>query len=128
MSKAPKVVTRTGIARLALGCAAVLATLALTAGSSMATTVALTTAPNLPNLTGVTLNGQTQSTLTIWSNAMKITSSGTLRACVDPEFPPEVYTAKNGQPAGFDTSSSRRYSRKNRQKRAHVRRAASTSR
>jgi ABC-type amino acid transport substrate-binding protein len=31
-----------------------------------------------------------------------ITSSGTLRACIDPEFPPEVYTAKNGQPAGFD--------------------------
>ena len=31
-----------------------------------------------------------------------IKSSGTLRACVDPEFPPEVYTAKNGQPAGFD--------------------------
>jgi polar amino acid transport system substrate-binding protein len=31
-----------------------------------------------------------------------IKSRGTLRACVDPEFPPEVYTAKNGQPAGFD--------------------------
>jgi len=31
-----------------------------------------------------------------------IKSSGTLRACVDPEFPPEVYTAKNGKPAGFD--------------------------
>jgi hypothetical protein len=54
-----------------------LATLALTAGSSMATTVALTTAPNLPTLTGVTLNGQSQSTSTIWSNAMQITSSGT---------------------------------------------------
>ena len=77
MSKAPKVVTRTGIPRVAFGCAAMLATLALTAGSSMATTVALTTAPNLPTLTGVTLNGQSQSTFTIWSNAMKITSSGT---------------------------------------------------
>ena len=77
MSKAPKVVTRTGIPRVAFGCAAMLATLALTAGSSMATTVALTTAPNLPTLTGVTLNGQSQSTLTSWSNAMKITSSGT---------------------------------------------------
>jgi hypothetical protein len=77
MSKAPKVVTRTGIPRVAFGCAAMLATLALTAGSSMATTVALTTAPNLPTLTGVTLNGQSQSTSTIWSNAMKITSSGT---------------------------------------------------
>jgi polar amino acid transport system substrate-binding protein len=31
-----------------------------------------------------------------------IKSSGTLRACVDPEFPPEVFTARNGQPAGFD--------------------------
>ena len=77
MSKAPKVVTRTGISRVAFGCGAMLATLALTAGSSMATTVALTTAPNLPTLTGVTLNGQSQSTFTIWSNAMKITSSGT---------------------------------------------------
>ena len=77
MSKAPKVVTRTGIPRVAFGCAAMLATLALTAGASTATTVALTTAPNLPALTGVTLNGQSQSTLTIWSNAMKITSSGT---------------------------------------------------
>lgn len=77
MSKAPKVVTRTGIPRVAFGCAAMLATLALSAGSSMATTVALTTAPNLPTLTGVTLNGQSQSTFTIWSNAMKITSSGT---------------------------------------------------
>ena len=77
MSKAPKVVTRTGIPRVAFGCAAMLATLALTAGSSMATTVALTTAPNMPTLTGVTLNGQSQSTFTIWSNAMKITSSGT---------------------------------------------------
>jgi hypothetical protein len=75
MSKAPKVVTRTGIPRVAFGCGAMLATLALTAGSSMATTVALTTAPNLPSLTGVTLNGQSQST--IWSNAMQITSSGT---------------------------------------------------
>jgi hypothetical protein len=77
MSKAPKVVTRTGIPRVAFGCGAMLATLALTAGSSMATTVALTTAPNLPTLTGVTLNGQSQSTSTIWSNAMQITSSGT---------------------------------------------------
>ena len=76
MSKAPKVVTRTGIPRVAFGCAAVLATLALTAGSSMATTVALTTPPTLPALSGVTLNGQSQSTFTIWSNAMKITSSG----------------------------------------------------
>jgi hypothetical protein len=77
MSKAPKVVTRTGIQRLALGCAVVMSTLALTPGSSLATTVAFTTAPALPTLTGVTLNGQSQSTLTIWPNAMKITSSGT---------------------------------------------------
>jgi hypothetical protein len=77
MSKAPKVVTRTGIQRLALGCAVVMSTLALTAGSSLATTVAFTTAPAFPTLTGVTLNGQSQSTPTIWPNAMKITSSGT---------------------------------------------------
>jgi polar amino acid transport system substrate-binding protein len=31
----------------------------------------------------------------------RIKSSGKLRACVDPEFPPEVYT-KGGQIAGFD--------------------------
>src|SRR4051812_30794222 len=33
----------------------------------------------------------------------KIKSSGQLRACVDPEFPPEVYT-KNGEPAGLDVA------------------------
>jgi ABC-type amino acid transport substrate-binding protein len=31
----------------------------------------------------------------------KIKASGQLRACIDPEFPPEVYT-KDGQPAGLD--------------------------
>jgi hypothetical protein len=77
MSRAPKVVTRTGISRLAIGSAVVIATLALNAGSSLATTVAFTTAPGLPTLNGVTLNGQSQTTLTTWSNAMKITSSGT---------------------------------------------------
>ena len=77
MSRAPKVVMRTGISRLAVGCAFVIATLALTAGSSLATTVAFTTAPGLPTLNGVTLNGQSQTTVTTWSNAMKITSSGT---------------------------------------------------
>ncbi|MGZ4327525.1 MAG: hypothetical protein ACXVXL_05725 [Solirubrobacteraceae bacterium] len=77
MSRAVRIVTRTGIWRVAVGCLVVTATLALTAGSSMATTVALTTAPTLPALSGVTLNGQTQSTFTLWSNAMKITSSGT---------------------------------------------------
>ena len=77
MSRAPKVITRTGISRLALACAVASAALAMTARSSMATTVAFTTAPALPNLTGVTLNGQSQSTFTIWSNAMKVTSSGT---------------------------------------------------
>jgi hypothetical protein len=43
-------------------------------------TVALTTAPNLPALTGVTLNGGTQTTNTTWNlttSAFKITSSGT---------------------------------------------------
>ena len=77
MSKAPKFVTRTGISRLALGFAVVIATLPLTAGSAMATTVAFTTAPALPSLTGVTLNGGSQSTVTTWGNAMQITSSGT---------------------------------------------------
>jgi ABC-type amino acid transport substrate-binding protein len=33
----------------------------------------------------------------------KIKASGQLRACVDPEFPPEVYT-KNGEPAGLDVA------------------------
>ena len=77
MSKAVRSVTRTGIRRVAVGCVAVVAALALTAAQSMATTLALTTAPTLPTLTGVTLNGQSQNTLTTWSNAMKITSSGT---------------------------------------------------
>jgi hypothetical protein len=77
MSKAPMVVTRTVIRRVAVVCVVAIAALALTAGPSMATTVALTTAPTLPTLSGVTLNGQTQTTFTLWSNAMKITSSGT---------------------------------------------------
>ena len=33
----------------------------------------------------------------------KIKASGQLRACIDPEFPPEVYT-KDGQPAGLDVA------------------------
>ncbi|HET7051756.1 MAG TPA: hypothetical protein VFI54_26030 [Solirubrobacteraceae bacterium] len=77
MSKAPMVVTRTVIRRVAVVCVVAIAALALTAGPSMATTVALTTAPTLPTLSGVTLNGQTQTTFTLWTNAMKITSSGT---------------------------------------------------
>jgi hypothetical protein len=57
--------------------AVVIATLALTAGSSMATTVAITTAPTLPTLSNVTLNGQAQTTTTPWSTAFAMTSSGT---------------------------------------------------
>lgn len=61
-----------------IACAAALATLWPT-GNALATTVALTTAPSLPALTGVTLNGQTQNTTTTWAmaNNIKITSSGT---------------------------------------------------
>ncbi|MGZ4195783.1 MAG: hypothetical protein ACXVFQ_05180 [Solirubrobacteraceae bacterium] len=72
-----RTVTRTGIRRAAVGCVAVIATMAMTAGASVATTVAFTTAPTLPTLSGVTLNGQSQTTSSPWSNAMKITSSGT---------------------------------------------------
>ena len=57
--------------------AVVIATLALTAGSSMATTVAITTAPTLPTLSNVTLNGRAQTTTTPWSTAFAMTSSGT---------------------------------------------------
>jgi hypothetical protein len=78
MSKAVRVVTRTGIRRVVAGCVAVIATLALTASAALATTLAFTTPPTLPvNLTGVTLNGQSQTTFSLWSNAMQITSSGT---------------------------------------------------
>jgi hypothetical protein len=55
----------------------VIATLTVTAGSSIATTVSFTTAPTLPTLTPLTLNGQSQNTSTPWPNAMKIASSGT---------------------------------------------------
>jgi len=56
----------------------VIAALTLTAGSSMATTVALTTPPALPtNLTTVTLNGRTQATAIPWSPNFTITTSGT---------------------------------------------------
>jgi hypothetical protein len=79
MWKALRLVTRTGIRRAAPGCVVAIATLALTAGPSMATTVAFATAPNMPALSGVTLNGQTQTTFSLWSmtNAISITSSGT---------------------------------------------------
>ncbi len=78
MSNALRVVTRTGMRRASAVCVVVIATLAATAGSSLATTVALTTA-TLPTLTGVTLNGQTQTTTTTWpmTSGIKITSSGT---------------------------------------------------
>jgi hypothetical protein len=75
--KAVRVVTRTGIRRAAAGCVAAVATMALAAGPSMATTVSFTTAPTLPTLSGVTLNGQAQTTFSLWPNAMKITSAGT---------------------------------------------------
>jgi hypothetical protein len=77
MCKAARIVTRTGIRRVAVGCIVAIGTLALTAGAALATTVAFTTAPALPTLSGVTLNGQSQSTVSSWSNAMQITSSGT---------------------------------------------------
>ena len=34
----------------------------------------------------------------------RIKSSGVLRACIDPEFPPEVYLDKQGKPAGLDVA------------------------
>jgi hypothetical protein len=77
MSTAVRIVTRSGIQRAAVGCVVLIATMAMTAGASLATTVAFTTAPTLPALSGVTLNGQSQNTFSLWSNAMKITSSGT---------------------------------------------------
>ena len=79
MSNAVSVITRSGIRRAVAGCLVVIAALAVTAGSSSATTVGFTLAPTLPGLNGVTLNGQTQSTSTTWTmtNNMKITSSGT---------------------------------------------------
>jgi hypothetical protein len=77
MSKAVRIFTRTGIQRAAVGCVVVIATLAMSAGVSLATTVSFATAPALPTLSGVTLNGQAQTTFSLWSNAMQITSSGT---------------------------------------------------
>jgi len=71
--------TRAGIRQVTVACGVLAATLALTAGASAATTVAFTTPPALPSLSGVTLNGQTQTTTTTWSMAsdFTITSSGT---------------------------------------------------
>jgi hypothetical protein len=72
-----RTVTRTGIRRVAVGCVVLIATVATTASVSLATTVSFTTAPTLPTLSTVTLNGQAQTTFSLWSNAMKLTSSGT---------------------------------------------------
>jgi hypothetical protein len=77
MSKAVRIVTRTGIQRVAVGCVVVTATLAMAAGAALATTVSFTTAPTLPTLSSVTLNGQSQTTFSLWPNAMQITSGGT---------------------------------------------------
>jgi hypothetical protein len=77
MSKAVRLVTRTGVRGVAAGCVAVIAILTMTAGSATATTVVFASAPVLPTLSSVTLNGRTQTTFSIWSNAMQITSSGT---------------------------------------------------
>jgi hypothetical protein len=56
-----------------------LATLGVASNARAVETVALTTAPNLPALTGVTLNGQAQTTTTALNLSLgpfKITSSG----------------------------------------------------
>ena len=73
----------TKIRRLRLGFSTmvtVAATGLATATGAGATTVAFTTAPVLGNLSGVTLNGQAQTTTTTWNlgtSPFKITSSGT---------------------------------------------------
>jgi len=57
-----------------------LVTLGLASSARAAETVALTRATNLPALTGITLNGQAQTTTTTWNlttNRFKVTSSGT---------------------------------------------------
>jgi len=53
--------------------------------------------------TTATAAGNATSDIVTSPTLARIKSSGTIRACVDPEFPPEVYT-KNGQPAGFDVA------------------------
>jgi hypothetical protein len=57
-----------------------LAMLGVASNARAAETVAFTTAPNLPTLTGITLNGQAQTTTTALNLSLgpfKITSSGT---------------------------------------------------
>jgi hypothetical protein len=63
-----------------MACTVALATLGVASNARAVETVALTTAPNLPALTGVTLNGQAQTTTTALNlglGGFKITSSGT---------------------------------------------------
>ncbi|HYB25514.1 MAG TPA: hypothetical protein VEF89_02750 [Solirubrobacteraceae bacterium] len=70
---------RRGPRRAATAALVTLAAL-ITASNAWSTTVSFTTAPTLGNLSGVTLNGQAQTTTTTWnltSNPFKITSSGT---------------------------------------------------
>jgi hypothetical protein len=57
-----------------------LATLGVAGSARAVETVSLTRATNLPALTGITLNGQAQTTTTTWNlatNRFKVTSSGT---------------------------------------------------
>jgi hypothetical protein len=64
---------------VSIACGVVLAALALASNAWAVTTLVVNTAPALPALTSVTLNGQTQTTTTTWTmaNNIKITSSGT---------------------------------------------------
>ena len=52
MSEATRIVTRTGIRRVAVGCIVAIGTLAVTAGAALATTAVFATAPALPTLSG----------------------------------------------------------------------------
>src|SRR5438309_2255000 len=79
MWRTGRICTRFATRSVAVACAVALAMLGLSSNALAVTTLVVNTAPTLPALTGVTLNGQTQTTTTAWTmaNNIKITSSGT---------------------------------------------------
>jgi hypothetical protein len=80
MLERARIRTRSGPRSAAIVFGVVLAALVAASNASAVTTLAINTAPTLGTLSGVTLNGQTQTTNTTWNltaSPFKITSSGT---------------------------------------------------
>jgi hypothetical protein len=77
MLERARICTRSAPRSAVIAFSVALAMLVVASNAWAVTTLAINTAPTLGSLSGVTLNGQTQTTPTPWSSPFKITSSGT---------------------------------------------------